>query len=626
MFGLVRRVFSGAVLFALFVWCYWLPLLLDDSALAVGGGHIRQLLGEVLASAVVQQELLRNGLALLGLLLVPYVVCCWAGRRLARRFGSSVFIAQLVLLLLAWLGLMAGNAWLFPGSNYSVAFQLVASPGWALVCFALLLAALLLAVLSLRRGERMRLSGLLLLAVAGFAWFYVLPGESGRHAGTRNIVLIGVDSLSAEALESTPQLMPNLAGLMDGAQRYSRAYTPMGRTFPAWVSILSGKSPAEHGAVFNLRNMEHVRRQELLTYRLRDMGYHTVFAIDERRFANIDESFGFDRVVGPKAGALDFVLQGVNDNPLSNLLLQTPLGAYLFPYSYINVAAHANYSASGFVDRVLQASVADRPLFMAVHFESAHFPFKTRHGQITVAHENRFMSSYLQALTVADRQVGRLIEGLKVRGVLDDALVILLSDHGEALGEVEASIVRDDVRLDVSSFGHGADLLSDRQNRIPLGVLRFSNGLPVEAPGVSDGQVSLLDLRPVVEAFARGSDAALGSEQGCLIVETGLRLDATQDYRTLQEADVARQAVSFYEADTQGRLRLREDRLPGLLAAKDIGWRCAEQLTWYDSARQRYWSYRLDARGLPTDQLPPDADGIARIEAYRALYLLSEGE
>nr|WP_256670152.1 sulfatase-like hydrolase/transferase [Pseudomonas sp. L-22-4S-12] len=618
---MIRRAFSSAVLFAFFALCYWLPFVLDGSAVAIKEGRVEQLLAELISSSLVRQELLRNGVALLGLLLCVHLACGWVAVRLACKMGLGAFPVRLLLLFVTWLGLMAGNAWLFPQSNYSVAFQSIVSPLWVVACFALLFVAFLVAVMPLRRGVLVSLVGLALAGLAGVGWLSAPEHEIAQRSGPRNIILIGIDSLSADAFEKNPTLLPVLTELMGQARRYSRAYTPLGRTFPAWVSILSGKPPAEHGAVFNLRNMEHVERRDLLPSTLRHMGYRTVFAIDERRFANIDESFGFDQVVGPKAGALDFALQGVNDNPLSNLLLQTPLAAYLFPYSYINVAAHANYSANGFVERVLGSVRTGQPLFMAVHFESAHFPYRTRHARVEVQHDNRFMGDHLQALTVVDRQVAQLLAGLKARGALDDALVILLSDHGEAVGDLEASVLRDGEPFDVRSFGHGANLLSDRQSRIILGDLRFRNGEPVGESAADARQVSLLALRPAIEAFARGGEAEFPRLGECLIVETGIRLDATQDYRSLKEADVARQAASFYEVDPQGRLRLREDRMSELLATKDIGWRCADQLTWYEPASQRYLAYGLDERGVPVKQLVPSADAVARIRAYRERYL-----
>jgi hypothetical protein len=86
-----------------------------------------------------------------------------------------------------------------------------------------------------------------------------------------------------------------------------------------------------------------------------------VYGIDERRFNNIDTRFGFDALVGPKTGALDFTIQTFNDTPLTNFLLQTPLGHWLLPLSYINVASVNNYDAQGFVNRVLAETDGPSP-------------------------------------------------------------------------------------------------------------------------------------------------------------------------------------------------------------------------------------------------------------------------
>lgn len=611
---------KGVGYFLVFSFVYCLPFFVDNSVLDIREYRVRELLDGLLSQRFVQFELLRNLLGILGLLLIVYLLCCQVSSRLATKWKLNASVVKLATLLIAWLGLMSLNAWIFPMSSYSIAFQEVVGPFWVALCAVLLAVALACALIQFSKKSILLVSGSLLCGLGGLGWV-VSPVTEQARGSVRNVILIGVDSLSADAFEKNQALMPNLSDLLAHGERFTRAYTPLGRTFPSWVSILSGKLPADHGAFFNLRNLENVERQDLLSWDLRALGYHTVFAIDERRFANIDETFGFDALVGPKMGALDFALQGVNDNPLSNLFMQKSLARNLFPYSYVNVAAHASYSASNFVEHVLEAGESDGPLFLAVHFESGHFPYKTRHAEVKVRHQNSFIARHLEALTVADRQIGQLLAGLKAQGRLDDALVVLLSDHGEAMGEIEARVMRDGNPFEVSGFGHGSDLLSDRQSRILLGVLRFVQGEPVGDSVSHRQQVSLLDLRAMVEAFARQGvvEPLRGSE--CLMVETGIRLDVTSDYRSLKEGDIATQAAPFYEGDVQGRLRLREDRLPELLADKDIGWRCSDRLTWYEARAQRYLAYSLDSHGGPIKQVEPDAEAIARIAAYRARYL-----
>jgi hypothetical protein len=444
------------------------------------------------------------------------------------------------------------------------------------------------------------------------------PGTHSAHADRRNIVIVGIDSLSPHMMQLARGELPNLAALLDSGDRFDRAYTPIGRTFPAWVSLLSGLPPAEHGAVFNLRGVDRVKREALVTRDLNEAGYRTVLAIDERRFSNLDESFGFDRVVGPRVGALDFVVQRLNDTPLTNLLLQTGLAHHLYPFSYLNAAAHANYDANGFVDATLAASNGANPLFLAVHFESAHFPFKTRHVTRTFAHPNRFVARHGSALTAVDTQVGRLIEGLRTSGRLDEALVIVLSDHGESLGELEASTTQGGEPIEVASFGHGSRLLSEHQSRIVLGLVAFRDGRAVGTPSVRSDQVSLTDLRAVIERYARTGEVGLDAHHECMTVETGIRLSALSSYRTLDQAEVAREGAGSYEIDNSGRLRLREDGLLELVNAKDVGWRCRDRLTYYSSADDRYYAYKILDQGLGFEEIEARVEDIERIEAYRA--------
>ena len=60
-------------------------------------------------------------------------------------------------------------------------------------------------------------------------------------------------------------------------------------------------------------------------------GYQTIYATDEVRFANIDQSFGFDQLITPPIGAADFLLGKAGDLPLVNLVSPTRVGAPAVP-------------------------------------------------------------------------------------------------------------------------------------------------------------------------------------------------------------------------------------------------------------------------------------------------------
>lgn len=612
--------------FALFVLLYEAPVGWMLPGWMHGNAGASATVQEALATPAVQREILRHLLAHLALIGACYLPLRSLANFAAVRWQLDGRLARLAYLLLGWMLLAAGNAVWFPLSNYSVAVGWVATP-WVLVVVAALLgvtAALWawdrVRVLTFSRRAAAPLLVAGLAGVAGSLWLVPLreaQGEAAMAAPRRNVILIGIDSLSAALLEREQHHLPHLQALLRSSVRYERAYTPLARTFPAWMSVLSGQPPAVHGAIFNLRNLEHVQREGLLPHTLKAQAYRTVYAIDERCFNHIDEGFGFDAVVGPEAGVLDFAVQAVNDSPLTNLLLQTRLAHLLLPYSRVNVASHANYDAAGFVEEIAAATAGAPRLFLATHFLAGHFPFQSRHARIRHGSTNGLLARHVEALSGVDAQVGHLLAELRRQGHLEDALVVVLSDHGEQLGELEAHTTRDGHPVELKGYGHGVDLLSDHANRVVLALVRFAGGQVVSEPEVRHEQVSLLDLRGAVEHYVRTGEVALQPAQACMQVETGLRLNAIRNYRKLKAGDVVREAQGLYEIDVQGRMRLKEEMLPVLVRTKDVGWRCPDRITYYRAAQGRYYTYRIDAGHGTLREERPDPQDVAAIEHYR---------
>jgi len=198
-----------------------------------------------------------------------------------------------------------------------------------------------------------------------------------------NIIVIGLDSLSPVHLDHHPGAMPALEKQLREATVFSQALTPLARTFPAWTSVLTAKYPVSSGARFNLTALEQVETGVTLPKLLQARGYATVYAQDERKFNNIDERFGFDAVIGPAAGAAEFVLTLFADHPVANLALLTPWAQPLFPYIAMNRASLVHYAPDEFVAAITKqlATDADKPLFLAAHFCLAHYPVHLAHAR-----------------------------------------------------------------------------------------------------------------------------------------------------------------------------------------------------------------------------------------------------
>jgi arylsulfatase A-like enzyme len=81
--------------------------------------------------------------------------------------------------------------------------------------------------------------------------------------------------------------------------------------------------------------------------------------------------------------------------------------------------------------------VVNRAVFRALAREPVRRTFLYVH-YIDVHDHLFFKRSYAESVVLADRAIGHLLQGLEQRGFLEDAVVILTSDHGERLGEDHA--------------------------------------------------------------------------------------------------------------------------------------------------------------------------------------------
>lgn len=437
-----------------------------------------------------------------------------------------------------------------------------------------------------------------------------------------NVFVFGIDSMSMPVFQENAERLPNLWKIWQSAHRYENAHTPLARTCPAWMSVLSGSPPVEHGAVFNLRQNDRVERNDLLSQDLRRQGYRTVFALDERRFCHISKQHGFDLVVGPEVGVLDFVVQSINDSPLTNLILQwAPIAEWL-GYSHHNVASVANYNAKGFSLAVLDA-VGDGagPVFAAMHFESAHFPYRSRHTDIGKNEQLEGYERHTSALEVVDAQVGVVLEGLRRKGMLDNALLVLLSDHGESFGRPMRVEYLNGQQSEVRPYGHGAFLIQPNESHVVLGFSHFINGRPADSGRTSKELVSLVDVREGINHFLRDGEVVSLKSPGCVMLETGVRFDAASDLSQFDPAEIVKQASRFYAIDHTGLMHIREEALAELIAKKDVARLCGETFTLDEPATGRVATYRRTADSATEIAILPEDVQAIHVHRQRLMQL-----
>lgn len=243
-----------------------------------------------------------------------------------------------------------------------------------------------------------------------------------KEAPKPNVIVYLIDTLRADHLScyGYPKPTPHIDRLASKGVLFERALAQSSWTRPATASILTGFHPRAHTA--NRRDDALPPSVPTLAEELAAMGYETAGLVVN---ANVAAPFGFDR--GFETFELLLHQDGI-------------LGA----------------SGDRLVDRAVQwldrrsKHTSERPFFLYLHTTDPHDPYGTTgfHGQgfgtvsflnsldegkvaLSASERERLIALYDEDVAFADAQLGNFVSALEERGLYDDALFVLLSDHGE---------------------------------------------------------------------------------------------------------------------------------------------------------------------------------------------------
>ncbi len=293
-----------------------------------------------------------------------------------------------------------------------------------------------------------------------------------------DIVLISLDTTRWDFISSYGypiQNSPKLDELAALGSRFRNAVSVAGTTFPAHASMLTGLYPRQHGARSNF----HKLGDGITTVAqvLADHGYQTGSFVSFK-------SMHF-------SGKLDRGFETASDRVRDNI--KDPI--------------RSGDKTLKMTKAWLEKTLTNEPIFLWLHLFEPHDPYDitpwfetnypgysgifqngVNHNQIKNGGQNKYAQKDIDAMRqiyagevhLADQYVGNLIEKLKLRGNLDNTLLIITSDHGQGMGEDE-------------QYGHGARLWESIL-RVPLIIVDFRNPIPA----VVDQRVGIIDLSPTI--------------------------------------------------------------------------------------------------------------------------------
>ncbi|HPR64624.1 MAG TPA: sulfatase-like hydrolase/transferase [Thermoanaerobaculia bacterium] len=272
-------------------------------------------------------------------------------------------------------------------------------------------------------------------------------------SGLPDILLVSIDTLRVDRLGCyghTGALTPTIDRLVHEGIHFSNAWAPVPMTLPSHAALLSGRYPRELGLYDNAggRLADSV---PVLPDILRKQGYETAAFVSAYVLA---APFGLDR------GFSSYI--HVWDSSDLKRSLTIP-------------EATADRTADRVVDWMGGRKNSPSPFFTFVHYYDPHMPYAPPADLKAVVED-----PYDGEVANVDRSLGRILDHLPRP---DQTMIILVSDHGEALG-------------DHGEKTHGYFIYGDTMRVLMVMHLPSMEGL--QAPIVTREPVSLVDVFPTI--------------------------------------------------------------------------------------------------------------------------------
>ncbi len=292
-------------------------------------------------------------------------------------------------------------------------------------------------------------------------------GKNGDAFRKPNILLITLDTVRADRLGCygyAKSETPAIDALAEGGVLFEQAFSSAPITLPSHTSIMTGLHPPEHG----------VRENDDLTLSQDATTLAEVFERDGYRTGAFLGAFVLDSVFGLNQG-FD-IYDDVEEIEINGSDLSAAA-------SNANQRRQPERRASEVVDSALSWLQEDgsAPFFCWVHLYDPHAPYSPPEPYATRFEHDRYDGE----IAFVDNQIDRLLSWLDRRGLTDNTLVVLVSDHGEGLGE------HDELRHAIFVY--------DATMRVPMifslpGRIAPSKRIPTP--------VGLVDVFPTITAIA----------------------------------------------------------------------------------------------------------------------------
>ena len=342
---------------------------------------------------------------------------------------------------------------------------------------------------------------LLLLAHACSGDPVVEPVTERPMPSGPDVIFVTLDTTRADALGvygGPPGSSPFLDDWARKGVRFQWAFSHVPTTLSSHSSMFTGLDPHEHGVPSNGFPLRE--EVETLAERLFASGWDTLGVVAASVVSQkMGMAQGFRLFDGETRTDMGPRMEDRGDRVTRRALSlleqrdpERPLFAWFHYYD-----AHSPYDPpSEFVSRFVEPGF--RPRFTRAHAH-ARLGDRIRAGDVNERELAWLRGLYQGEVAWMDHQIQRLFAALEAQGLLENAIVIFVGDHGEMFAETRPF-----------PLGHGFDV-DLWVSRVPL--FWVGTGSQAQSPRRVDASVKLSDLAPTLLAQLGLPDPAMGSGQ-----------------------------------------------------------------------------------------------------------------
>lgn len=268
-----------------------------------------------------------------------------------------------------------------------------------------------------------------------------------------NLLLITLDTTRADGMglyNNKNHITPNIDRLGPNSVIFENCYANVPLTLPAHCSIFTGRYPHVHqvrnNGTYKLNPSETTLAEIYSSHGFQTSAIIASFTVSskfglDQGFDNYDENFGSTEVL---------------------LNLKTEIPADQVYEKFLHWAD--DYDGQKF--------------FLWVHFFDPHFPY-IHHENISGGQTPTLWESYESEIRYVDTYVGKIMETLAAKGLMDNTIIVIAGDHGEAFGEH-------------GEYGHGI-FCYEESLKVPLII---HNPQYIQEKTIITENISLVDILP----------------------------------------------------------------------------------------------------------------------------------